>query len=46
MNGGEVRSVGVSNSKKRPSHHEYTSPKQFLLILYFESSELKDSMRT
>ena len=29
-----------------PSHHKYKSPKKFLLIVYLEISQLKDSKRT
>ena len=35
-----------STSKNRPSHYNYKSPKQFLLIGYLETSELKVSKKT
>ena len=33
--------VRVSTIKNRPSHHKFKSPKHFLLLAYFETSELK-----
>ena len=32
-----------SNATNLPSHHEYTSPNQFLLTVFLETSELKGS---
>ena len=39
------RGVG-SISKNRPSHHEYESQKQFLLIAYLKTSGMNGSKRT
>ena len=37
--------LGAPTSKNHPSNHTYKSPKQFLLIAYLETSELKGSKR-
>ena len=40
---GPMLGGGGSNSKNRPSHHKYKSPKHSLLIACLETSELKSS---
>ena len=44
--GGGGEQWGESTSKYSSSNHKYKSPKQFLLIAYLETSELKGSKST